>query len=154
MYYQPSPDDVREAWGLAQTLPDFARALALWSSPVLVAKHRALASDLFCRLGNLPLSQGGLDLHMSQMVSLLDMAISSCATAGRTDVIAEIVSLWREAYKDWHAINDTWAESAAMLAGAVAADGPDRVQLLADRSFAQSYCVQLIGSSKSAAMGS
>jgi hypothetical protein len=145
MGYQSSPDDIRQIWGLAETLPDFARALALWSSPGLVTKHQALASDLFCRVGALPLSQQGQDLQMSQMLSLLDMAISSCAAAGRSDLIAHVISLWRAAYKNWHAINDTWAESAAMLAGAVATDGPDRIHLRADSTFAQSYCGRLIG---------
>jgi len=151
MRHQPSPDEVREAWGLAETLPDFARALALWSSPALITRHMALASDLFCRVGTLPLSQGGQDLQMSQMLNLLDVAISSCAAAARADWIAHVVSLWRTAYKDWHAINDTWTDSAAILAGAVAADGPERAQLLADTSFAQSFCVQLITSSESQA---
>jgi hypothetical protein len=153
MRYQPSPDNVREAWGLAETLPDFARALALWSSPALVSKHKALASGLFCRVGALPLSQHGQDLQMTQMICLLDVAISSCATAARTDLVACVVSLWRTAYKDWHAINDAWAGTAATLAGAVGANGPERAQLLADPSFAQSFCVQLVTSSKNLAKG-
>jgi hypothetical protein len=145
MGYQPSPDDIRQMWGMTETLPNFARALALWSSPALVTRHQALASDLFCQVGALPLSQQGLDLQMSQMLSLLDMAIATCAAAGRTDLIAHVISLWRAAYKDWHAINDTWAESAAMLAAAVAADGPERIHLRTDSTFAQSYCCRLIG---------
>lgn len=145
MRYQPSPDQVREAWGLAETLPDFARALALWSSPDLVTKHRALASDLFCRVGELPLSQGGQDLQMSQMLSLLDIAISSCAAAGRTDLNSKIISLWSTAYKDWHTTNNTWADSATMLVGAVAGDGPERTRLRADSFFVRAYCAQLIG---------
>ena len=152
MRYHPSPDDARETWGLAETLPEFARALALWSSPALVTKHKALASDLFCRVGALPLSQGGQDLQMTQMLSLLDIAISSCASAERTDLIAHVISLWRAAYEDWHAINDTWAESAAMLAGAVAADGPERAQISSNTTFARSYCVQLIASSNNPAI--
>jgi hypothetical protein len=145
MGYQSSPDDVRQIWGLAETLPDFARALALWSSPTLVTKHQELASDLFCRIGALPISQQGQDLQISQMLSLLDMAISACAAAGRSDLIAHVISLWRAAYKDWHAINDTWSESATMLARAVAADGPERIRLRTDSTFAQSYCGRLIG---------
>ncbi|MGB9646570.1 MAG: hypothetical protein WCB44_15815, partial [Stellaceae bacterium] len=152
MRYDSSPDDLRQAWSLAELLPDFARALALWSSPTLVTKHKALASDLFCRVGALPLPQGGQDLQMSQMLSLLDMAVSSCAAAGRADLITHVISLWRTAYKDWHAINDTWAESAAMLAGAVTADGPGRAQLRAGPTFAGSYCALLIASSNDAAI--
>jgi hypothetical protein len=83
---------------------------------------------------------------MSQMLNLLDVAISSCAGAGRPDLISHVLSLWRTAYQDWHAINDTWAESAAMLAGAVATDGPERVQLRADPTFTRSACIQLIAS--------
>jgi hypothetical protein len=145
MGYQSSPDDVRQIWGLAETLPDFARALALWSSPTLVTKHQELASYLFFRIGALPISQQGQDLQISQMLSLLDMAISACAAAGRSDLIAHVISLWRAAYKDWHAINDTWSESATMLARAVAADGPERIRLRTDSTFAQSYCGRLIG---------
>lgn len=103
-------------------------------------------------MGILPLSQGGQNLQMSQMLSLLDMAVASCAAADQADLISDVMSLWRAAHKDWRAINDTWAESAAMLAGAVAANGRERAQLSADPTFADSYCARWIASSDSAAI--
>jgi hypothetical protein len=56
------PDTVRERWSLTKDLPDFARALALWSSPALVEKHKALARDLFQRVCVTPLSRGSYNL--------------------------------------------------------------------------------------------
>lgn len=137
-------DDVREKWALAETLPDFARALALWSSSPLVTKHNSLASDLFCRVGSVPLSQRGLNLQMTQMLRLLDIAVFSCATNARDDLISQVISLWNTAYKPWQAINDTWADSATMLASAIKEDGVDRARLRSDESFDRSYCAQLI----------
>jgi hypothetical protein len=135
---------VREEWGLAEDLPDFARALALWSSPALATKHKALASELFERVGILPLSQGGHDVQMSQMLSLLDMATASCAAESRNDLLDSVAQLWKGAYREWDTINNQWATAAETLAKAVTADGPERAQFLADPSFEQSYCRRLI----------
>lgn len=144
MGHLPIPDAKREAWGLAEDLPDFARALALWSSPPLVSKHEVLASELFRRVATLPLSSRGQTLQMCQMLSLLDLATASSASPEREHLLSVIAALWKGAYQDWEPIAPRWAAIAEMLGKAVLTDGPERAQLRADPSFAHSYCRRLI----------
>ena len=144
MRFLTKPDELREKWALAKLLPDFARATALWASPDLVSKHKVLACELFRRVGCLPLWRAGRDLQMSQMLCLLDFSVSSCATTGDTALVACITSLWGNAYKDWLAITDQWSSAAEMLVGAITSKGQDRERLLADPTFASSYCRQII----------
>lgn len=137
-------EDLRRQWGRAEDLPDFPRALALWSSPILVEQHKELASALFRRVGQLPLSNKYRNQQFSRILSVLDCAIASCAIGGRRDLISRITDLWDESYKDWQAITDRWAHAATMLVAAVEKDGAERAAMLAEISFAQSYCRQLI----------
>jgi hypothetical protein len=81
---------------------------------------------------------------MSEMLRLLDLAIASSAAGQRTDMVNDLVSLWRDTYGNWRSIDGTWAESAAMLAGAIAADGPERAQISEDPAFEDSYCIQMV----------
>lgn len=144
-----TPDDLRRLWGLTQDLPDFARALALWSSPALVERHKELASALFRRVGQLPLSNNERNQQFSRMLSLLDCAIAFCASGGRRDLISWTRWLWDEVYQDWRTITDRrWEHAATMLAAAVERDGEERVAVLADTTFARSYCRQLIGTAQ------
>jgi hypothetical protein len=152
MSFLSNPDDLREKWGLAEDLPDFPRALALWSSPIMVEKHKALASPLFRRVGLLPLSRNSRDLQMTQMLSLLDLAIATCTKSGKSDLISCIIRLWDASYRDWRAITDRWARTAEQLADAVSKDGPERAAVLADGSFATSYSRQLIDASQGQAI--
>lgn len=147
MGFLSNPDDLREKWGLAEDLPDFSRALAIWSSANLVEKHKALASMLFRRNGLLPLSRNGSDLQMSRLLTLLDLAIASCAIAGRRDLFPYVIGLWDAAYRDWLPITGQWARTAEQLAAAVSADGSERAALMANSSFATSYCRQLVDAS-------
>jgi Beta protein len=148
MRFLTKPDELRETWALAEVLPDFARATALWSSPDLVSKHKILACELFRRVGCLPLSRAARDLQMSQMLCLLDFSVSSCATTGDAALIARIISLWGDAYEDWLPITDQWSSAAEMLVGAITSEGLDRARLFADPTFASSYCRQIIEAQK------
>jgi hypothetical protein len=143
-----SPDALREKWALAETLPAFSRALALWSSPTLVEKHMALACDLFQRVGTVPLSHGSYNVQMSRMLTLLDVAIASSVPTGKDELIACICQLWKSAYRDWLQISIRWEGIAGLLASAVEKEGSERAQIVADRAFANSYCRRLIDSSK------
>jgi hypothetical protein len=138
-----TPDEFREKWGLAENLPDFARALALWSSPTLIEKHKQLASILFLRVGSLPLSHSSYNLQMSRMLTLLDMAIASGTQAGKPDLISYVVLLWKLAYRGWPPISNRWEGIADKLAAAVAGDGPERIEIVAEKAFANSYCRRL-----------
>jgi hypothetical protein len=144
MGFLSNPDGRREKWGVAEDLSDFPRALAIWSSPDLVEKHKTLASTLFRRIGLLPLSRNSHDLQMSRLLTLLDLAIASCAMAARRDLFPYVVELWDAAYRDWLPITSQWAHTADQLVAAVSADGPERAALMADSSFAASYCRQLV----------
>jgi hypothetical protein len=138
------PDTVREKWGLTKDLPDFARALALWSSPALVEKHKALARDLFQRVCVTPLSRGSYNLQMSRMATLLDTAIASSFVANKKSLIGCIEEIWRSGYREWLPITDRLEKAAERLALAVDHDGAERVEIIADAVFATSYCRRLI----------
>ena len=56
---------------------------------------------LFRRTAELPLSRGARGLQVSRMLTLLDLAISTCAQADRQDFIRDLIELWTEVYKDW-----------------------------------------------------
>jgi hypothetical protein len=140
-----NPDEVREKWGLTKDLPDFARALALWSSPTLVEKHKALARDLFQRVCVTPFSRGSYNLQMSRMLTLLDTAIASSFQANKSDLIVCIEEIWKSGYREWLPITDRLEKTAEKLALAVDHDGTERSEIIADEVFATSYCRRLIG---------
>jgi hypothetical protein len=50
MGFSSTLEEFREKWALAEDLPHFARALALWSSPVLVEKHKSWRAVCFSAL--------------------------------------------------------------------------------------------------------
>ncbi|MGD0023835.1 MAG: hypothetical protein ABSC37_04270, partial [Xanthobacteraceae bacterium] len=144
MGFSSTAEEFREKWALAENLPDFARALALWSSPALVEKHMPLACALFQRVGALPLSHSSYNVQMSRMLTLLDMAIASSAQAGTRNLISCICELWKSAYRDWLAISTRWEGVAETLASAVETEGAGRAQIVAEKAFANSYCRRLI----------
>jgi hypothetical protein len=144
MGFASEPDRFREQWALAEDFPDFARALALWSSPVLVDKHKQLARVLFQRVGVPPLSPRTYNLQMSRMLTLLDMAIASSAKAKRIDLLSCLIELWRSTYGEWLPISARWERIAEILASAVDGEGAARDQIVADTAFANSYCRRLI----------
>jgi hypothetical protein len=137
MGFDPNPDEFREKWALSENLPDFARALALWSSPALVEKHMPLACALFQRVGVLPLSHSSYNLQMSRMLTLLDMAIASSAREGKRDLIARICELWKSGYPNWLAISARWQGVAETLASAVETEGVERTQIVTENAFAK-----------------
>ncbi len=134
----------RGQWARAPDMPPFARALSLWASPALVKEDKALAFELFRRVAQLPLSRGERDLQISRMLTLLDLAIASCMTAGEPALIAELVAVWAEAYRDWLTVTDRWANAAEIMSAAVERDGPERSAVLAEPSFANTHCRLLI----------
>lgn len=138
------PDPVREKWGTTKDLPDFARALALWSSPSLVEKHNALARDLFRRVCVAPLSRRGYNLQLLLMLTLLDTAIATSLLANRNDLIADIKEIWKSGYLEWMPITDRLEKTAEKLALAVYHDGAERAEIIADEIFATSCCRRLI----------
>jgi hypothetical protein len=140
----PDPDGERTKWAYASVLPVFARALALWSSPALVEHHDDLARTLFYCVAEPPLSRTCRDLQMSRMLTLLDTAIASAASAKKPHLIISVQNIWESIYAKWSSITDQWAGAARMLATAVVEEGPDREALLADPNFTNSYCRQLI----------
>lgn len=141
------PDEVREKWGTTKDLPDFARALALWSSPALVEKHKALARDLFERVCVTPLSRGGYNLQMSRMLTLLDTAIASSFQAKKGELITCIKEIWKSGYREWLPITNRLEKIAEKLALAVNHDGTERAEIIADEVFTTSCCRQLIDAS-------
>lgn len=144
MQMLPDPDGIREKWAVTDALPDFARALALWASPSLVGKHKKLAQALFTGTCRLPLSRSGYDLGMSQMLTLLDMAIASAIGAQKSDLNSEIKRLWLAGYADWVPIAPQYESIAEKLALAIEEDGPERVEIVANAAFASSNCRRLI----------
>jgi hypothetical protein len=108
MAFTSNPDEMREKWALAENLPDFVRALSLWASPALVAKHRELASNLFLKVCDLPLSRASYDLQMSRMLTLLDSAMASAFRLGKTDEIPQIKNLWTSGYSHWRTVTESW----------------------------------------------
>lgn len=142
-----NPDEVREKWGATKELPDFARALALWSSSALVEKHKALARHLFERVCITPLSRGSYNLQMSRMLTLLDTAIASSFQANKSDLIVCIKEIWRSGYREWLPITDRMEKAAEKLALAVDHDGTERAEIIADEVFATTYCRRLIDAS-------
>lgn len=142
-----NPDAVREKWGTTKNLPDFARALALWSSPALVEKYKALARELFERVCVMPLSRGGYNLQMSRMLTLLDTAIASSFQAHKSDLIVCIKVIWESGYREWMPITDRLEKIAEKLAFAVDHDGTERAEIAADEVFSTSYCRRLIDAS-------
>ncbi len=139
-----NPDELRERWALAEALPDFARALALWSSPALTEKHQDLACRLFERVCALPLSRGIYNLQMSRMLTLLDMALAASATAGKSELILRARQLWTSCYRDWLPISTLWEGIAEKLALAIETNGVERTEIIANEAFANSYCRRLI----------
>jgi hypothetical protein len=144
MAYQKDADHLRRKWALADDLPAFARAMALWSSPALVEAHTALAFDLLRRVGELPLSKSHLDDQLSRLLTLLDVAVAASAGAGKQDVLSSITKAWDEIYKDWMGVTDRFTHAAGMLVVAVSKDGPERAKILAEPAWAHSMCRHLI----------
>lgn len=144
MAFQEQPDDLRRSWALAEFLPDYPRALALWSSPVLVEAHTVLAFDLLRRVGRLPLSRSRLNEQFLRLLTVLDTAVAACAAASKTDLLSSLVARWDEIYAECRTVTDRFANAAKMLAAAVNADGPERASLLADANWSQSACRQWI----------
>ena len=144
MGFSSTPEELREKWALAGALPDFARALALWSSSALVEKHMPLACTLFQRVGALPLSRDSYNLQMSRMLTLLDAAIGSGALVEKRDLVSRICELWTSVYRDWLPISARWEGIAKTLASAVETEGAERDQIVADKAFINSYCRRLI----------
>jgi hypothetical protein len=150
MSYCTDSDKLRQQWAAAEELPAFARALALWSSPVLIEENKALAAALFRRTAELPLSRGVRALQVSRMLTLLDLAVSTCSEAGRSDLIRDLIGLWTEVYNDWQPFFPQWANAAETMATAVEREGPEREIFLAVPSFAQTHCRRLIEARKGA----
>jgi hypothetical protein len=146
MNYQKDADSLRRSWALADDLPAFPRALALWSSAALVEAHAALAFELLRRVGELPLSLSRIDDQLSHLLTLLDVAVAASAAAGKHDLLSSITKAWDEIYKDWLRITGRFAHAAELLAAAVAKDGPERAAMLADPAWAHSVCRHLIDS--------
>jgi hypothetical protein len=144
MEWTTKPDDFREKWALAEDLPGFARALALWSSPPLTEKLQDLACRLFERVCALPLSRGSYNLQMSRMLTLLDMAVASSAQASKSELIVRARRLWASGYRDWRPISTRWEGIAEKLALAIGTDGAERAEIIADEAFANSLCRRLI----------
>ncbi len=144
MEWTSNPDEFWERWALAEDLPDFARALALWSSPALAEKHQDLACRLFERICALPLSRRSYNLQMSRMLTLLDMALASSARAGKSELILRARRLWASGYRDWLPISTRWQGIAEKLALAIETDGGERTEIIADEAFANSHCRRLI----------
>jgi hypothetical protein len=144
MAFCSDPEKFRRDWALAENLPDFARALALWASPALVDQHKQLTSDVFRRVCALPLSRHSYSVQLSRMLTLLDIAVASAAGAERLDLLTWIAELWRSAYPDWLEICKPYEGTADTLIAAVHVEGPERAQIVADKAFAESYCRRLI----------
>ena len=148
MGYYADADARRRLWAKTEAMPPFASALALWSSLALVEEDNGFAFELFRRASALPLSRGERDLRVSQILTLLDLAIASCSQAARPALIAGIVALWAEVYRDWLPITDRWANAAEMMAAAIDREGPERSALLAEPSFANTHCRRIIEAAK------
>jgi hypothetical protein len=118
MSYDNDGDNLRRQWAVAEELPTFARALALWSSSALAEEDKALAAALFRRTAELPLSRGARGLQVSRMLTLLDLAVSASIEAGRQDLVRDLIGLWAEVYKDWQSIFPQWANTAETMAAA------------------------------------
>ena len=144
MEWTSNADEFREKWALAEGLPDFARALALWSSPALAEKHQDLAGRLFERVCALPLSRGSYNLQMSRMLTLLDMALAASARAGKSELILRARRLWASGYRDWQPISTRWEGIAEKLALAIETNGAERAEIIADEAFANTYCRRLL----------
>ena len=144
MGWTPNPDEFREKWALTEALPDFARALALWSSPALTQEHQDLACRLFERVCALPLSRGSYNLQMSRMLTLLDMALAASARAGKSELILLARRLWASGYHDWLPISTRWEGIADKLALAIEINGAERAEIIADEAFTNSYCRRLL----------
>jgi hypothetical protein len=144
MEWTSNPDEFREKWALTEDLPDFVRALTLWSSPALAEKHQDLACRVFERICALPLSCRSYNLQMSRMLTLLDTALASSAQAGKSELILRARQLWASGYRDWLPISTRWEGIAEKLALAIESDGAERAEIIADEAFANSYCRRLI----------
>lgn len=142
-------DASRRQWAEATAMPPFARSFALWSSPALARKDRKLAFDLMQRVAEPPLSRGARDLRLSQMLTLLDLAIARCATADPT-LADEVIAAWSENYRDWRPVSDRWSNIAQTLVAAIDREGPERDTVLAEPAFANTHCVRLIASQDAA----
>jgi hypothetical protein len=144
MSFDTYGEKLRRQWVAAEELPAFARALALWSSPALVEENKTLAAALFRRTAEPPLSRRARGIQVSQMLTLLDLAISASIQIGRGDLVCALIELWAEVYKDWQPFFPQWASAAETMAAAVERDGPERQVFLADTAFAQTHCRRLI----------
>jgi hypothetical protein len=147
---QENSDTARLRWAQSEALPDFARALALWSSPTLVESHQALADALFHCVAELPLSRGAYNAQASRLLSLLDNALAIAAKNGDLGRRDRLISLWDAVYAPWRPLCDDWTEAARLMAAAVAADGPERRTLLADAAYRATACRHLIESAAAA----
>ena len=144
MDYLESNSVRRRLWAESPEMPDFPRALALWSSPALVEENSTLAFELLRRVGELPLSRGAYDLQISRLLTLVDLAIARCISGGKPALVREVISIWPEVYRPWQPIADRWATAPEMMAAAVDREGPERTAFLAEPSFASTHCFRLI----------
>lgn len=126
---------VRLRWAQADTLPDFARAFAIWTSPSLPDEHADLADCLFRRVMERPLSRSANNTQLSCMVTLLDIALVA-ATLEKNPVRRQrIVDLWIDGFDPWRSIASQWGAAARLMSIALASEGPERRKLLADDRF-------------------
>jgi len=137
-------DKIRELWALNANVDSFARALALWSSPILVDKHTTLACQLFGQVCVVPLSRDNYNLQMSRMVSMLDMAIACCVQRGDAEMTNRIKEMWSSGYRDWKPISPRWETMAEKLERAINSDGPERAEIIADETLARTQCRRVI----------
>jgi len=145
MDYLADSDARRRQWAETAAMPPFARAFALWSSPALVGKDKKLALELMRRVAEPPLSRGARDLRLSQMLTLLDLAIARC-TGANPALVQDIVTAWSENYRDWVPVSDQWANTAQTLVAAIDRNGPERRAILAEPAFANTHCHRLVAS--------
>jgi hypothetical protein len=95
--------DERARWFGDPRLPSFARAIALWSDPVAIRQHNALALVLL----EAALRPGPARLQKTlirRVHLVVDFALAALFDAGAKDLIAQLMSQWQQRMALWRGL--------------------------------------------------
>jgi hypothetical protein len=137
----PGLSDLRQEWIVDKMLPDFPRALAIWSDVNAVHMQFDLAKELFSTVTQRPLYEKENSRYFNRLLGLLDLAIATCWQADDSNLIDCLLELWSHVREIWiDEVDDHWLDAAQWFVEALSSEGGASDRLLEHPGLTQSYC--------------
>lgn len=125
--------DTRGAWSQDLSLPDFVRALVIWSDIGLIRNDLAKAEQLFVAVGTRKTYLSESLEGLKQGVTLLDLAIATCVRNCAIDAEQMVLDVWPKIFDSWRSVADARFQDIHLhLFDAARNDGALRRKFLAD----------------------